>query len=68
MLKQILAELNLPTHRAVMVGDSIHDMAMAQAIDMPRIGVTHGAHGREQLSRYQPKAIIDSLPELLTAL
>jgi phosphoglycolate phosphatase len=43
-------------------------MAMAQAIEMPRIGVTHGVHGREELSRYQPKAIIDSLPELLTAL
>lgn len=68
MLKQILTELKLPAHRAVMVGDSIHDMAMAQAIDMPRIAVTHGAHDREQLSRYQPKAIIDSLPELLKAL
>ncbi|MDR7122024.1 HAD-IA family hydrolase [Rheinheimera soli] len=68
MLKQILAELKLPAHRAIMVGDTIHDMAMAQAIEMPRIGVTYGVHGREELSRYQPKAIIDSLPELLKAL
>lgn len=68
MLQQILAELRLPAHRAVMVGDSIHDMAMARAIDMPRIAVTHGAHDRAQLSQYQPRAIIDSLPELLTVL
>lgn len=68
MLQQILTELKLPAHRAVMVGDSIHDMAMALAIEMPRIAVTHGAHDRAQLSQYQPRAIIDSLPELLTVL
>lgn len=40
MLEQILAELGLSPRQAVMIGDSVHDMAMAEAICMPRIGVT----------------------------
>ncbi|WP_231702398.1 HAD-IA family hydrolase [Rheinheimera lutimaris] len=65
MLQQILHELDLPAQQAVMVGDTSHDMKMAQAIAMPRVGVTHGVHGRDVLSRFAPKAIIDSIPELL---
>ncbi|GAB2924421.1 HAD family hydrolase [Rheinheimera gaetbuli] len=65
MLQQILLELDLPAEQAVMVGDTSHDMKMAQAIAMPRVGVTHGVHDRDVLSQFAPKAIIDSLPELL---
>ncbi|MGI5309683.1 HAD family hydrolase [Rheinheimera sp. WS51] len=68
MLKQILAKLAIPAEQAVMVGDTSHDMKMAQAIAMPRIGVTHGVHDAEVLNQYQPKAIIDSIPELLGVL
>jgi FMN phosphatase YigB (HAD superfamily) len=39
MLTQILDELGIAPHQAVMIGDSIHDMAMAEALAMPRIGV-----------------------------
>ena len=65
MLQQILRELDLPAQQAVMVGDTSHDMKMAQAIAMPRVGVTHGVHGRDVLSQFAPKAIIDTMPELL---
>jgi len=51
-----------------MVGDTSHDMKMAQAINMPRVGVTHGVHGREILSQFAPTAIIDSIPQLLHVL
>ncbi len=40
MLEQILDELGLSPRQAVMMGDSVHDMAMAKAFAMPRIGVT----------------------------
>lgn len=66
MLQQILNELELPAEQAIMVGDTSHDMKMAQAIAMPRVGVTHGVHGRDVLSQYAPHAIIDAIPELLS--
>ncbi|KUM53716.1 HAD-IA family hydrolase [Rheinheimera sp. EpRS3] len=68
MLQQILLELNIKAEHAIMVGDTSHDMKMAQAIAMPRIGVTHGVHGRDVLSQFAPKAIIDTIPELLHVL
>ncbi|HEY0923474.1 HAD-IA family hydrolase [Rheinheimera pacifica] len=68
MLQQILLELDIKAEHAIMVGDTSHDMKMAQAIAMPRIGVTHGVHGRDVLSQFAPKAIIDTIPELLHVL
>lgn len=65
MLQQILQELDINAAEAIMVGDTSHDMKMAQAIAMPRVGVTHGVHGRDVLSQFAPKAIIDTMPELL---
>ncbi|MFQ1824683.1 HAD family hydrolase [Aeromonas veronii] len=68
MLEQILDELGLSPQQAVMVGDSVHDMAMAEAIAMPRIGVTWGVDSRDALSRYEPVAVVDSMTALRTLL
>jgi len=65
MLQQILAYLKLQPAQALMVGDTIHDLAMAHAIAMPRVGITHGVHGPADFAPFAPKAVIDSLPELL---
>lgn len=65
MLLQISQQLGIKPANAIMVGDTSHDMKMAQAIAMPRVGVTHGVHGADVLSQFQPKAIIDDLPSLL---
>lgn len=65
MLQQIIRELGVSAQSAIMVGDTSHDMKMAQAINMPRVGVTHGVHGRDVLSQFAPKAIIDTLPDLM---
>lgn len=64
MLTQILGELGLAPHQAVMIGDSIHDMGMAEAIAMPRIGVTWGVHDRARLAQYEPVNIVDTMAEL----
>ena len=64
MLEQILDELGLSPRQAVMIGDSVHDMAMAEAIAMPCIGVTWGVDSREALSRYEPVAVVDSMTVL----
>ncbi|HHC5060073.1 TPA: HAD-IA family hydrolase [Aeromonas veronii] len=64
MLEQILDELELSPRQAVMIGDSVHDMAMAEAIAMPRIGVTWGVDSRDALSRHGPVAVVDSMTAL----
>lgn len=64
MLLQILAETRLQPEQALMVGDTSHDMLMAQQAGIPRIGVTHGVHGVDVLSQFQPLAIVDDLPQL----
>lgn len=64
MLTQILDELGLAPHQAVMIGDSIHDMAMAEALAMPRIGVTWGVHDRSRLAEHAPDAIVDTMAQL----
>lgn len=64
MLEQILDELGLSPRQAVMIGDSVHDMAMAEAIAMPRIGVTWGVDSRDALSRHGPVAVVDFMAAL----
>ena len=68
MLEQLLADLEIPLHQAVMVGDSIHDMAMAKQLGMARIGISWGVHSAERLEIYQPQAVIASLNLLPTLL
>ncbi|WP_348686234.1 HAD-IA family hydrolase [Aeromonas bestiarum] len=64
MLTQILDELGLAAHQAVMIGDSIHDMAMAEALAMPRIGVSWGVHDKHRLQAHDPLAVVDTMDEL----
>ncbi|WP_429084101.1 HAD-IA family hydrolase [Aeromonas veronii] len=68
MLEQILDEMGLSPRQAVMIGDSVHDMAMDKAIAMPRIGVTWGVDSRDALSRHGPVAVVDSMTALRTLL
>ena len=64
MLNALLAELAIAPDQALMVGDTSFDLEMAQQAGVDSIGVTHGVHTSEVLARYQPKAIVHSLPEL----
>ncbi len=64
MLLSILDELNLAPHEAIMIGDTSHDLKMAQNAGIDSIGVTFGVHDREVLNQYNPKVIVDSLTEL----
>ncbi len=64
MLQEILQELSLSPSEALMVGDSIFDLQMAQAIAMPSVAMTHGVHGLAALSVFNPLAFCDNLVEL----
>jgi phosphoglycolate phosphatase len=65
MLQELLAELAVPVERAVMVGDTEYDMAMAVAAGMPRAAVDYGAHAVERLLPYRPGLVLSRFPELL---
>lgn len=64
MLRELLNETGYGVEHAIMIGDSTHDMQMAQNAGMARIAVKFGAHSAEQLAPHQPLAILDELSAL----
>jgi phosphoglycolate phosphatase len=65
MLSEILEETNTPASKAVMIGDTEYDMAMAEALGVDRVAVSYGAHEVERLHRYQPVQVFDSVGQML---
>ena len=59
MLLQIINEWNIEPEQALMVGDTVYDMQMAQNIGMPRVAVSYGVHDKVSLARHKPLDIID---------
>lgn len=68
MLQQILQFTEIEAADAVMVGDTTFDLQMAQAINMPRIGVLWGAHSEDLLASCEPTAIVKTVTDLGLAL
>lgn len=64
MLYEILEELEVEAPRALMVGDTTHDLQMALNAGMPSLAMTHGAHPPEQLLALQPLAMLDDFADL----
>jgi phosphoglycolate phosphatase len=64
MLQEILTELNIPVSQALMVGDAIFDLEMAQAIGMDAVAITHGVHDKAELAAYHPITFCDDLIQL----
>ena len=70
MLQDILQETGYQVADAVFVGDSIHDIRMANQLNMTSIAVNYGAANAEVLSSESPTYQVDTpsqLVELLTA-
>jgi phosphoglycolate phosphatase len=64
MLLELGGELSVPMERIVMIGDTTHDLEMATAAGASGIGVTYGAHPREQLAACAPVALVGDVAEL----
>ena len=64
MLLEIMDELGISASRALMVGDTTHDLQMAINAGVDAIGMTHGAHPEEQLRALQPLALLDDFAGL----
>lgn len=70
MLEQILAETGVAADRALMIGDTEYDVAMARAIAMPALGVACGVHDAGRLLGAGAKRVIEAvrhLPDWLRA-
>ncbi len=64
MLNEIINHLDVSKERAVMVGDSIHDLQMAANADIAAIGVACGAHSVATLEQYNPLHCLQRTHEL----
>jgi phosphoglycolate phosphatase len=64
MLMTILDTLATPSEKALMIGDTTHDLTMANAAGVASAAITHGAHEREALVNCQPLVMVNNLQEL----
>ncbi|HSF96759.1 MAG TPA: HAD-IA family hydrolase [Thermohalobaculum sp.] len=64
MVLNCLAATGAPAHRAVVVGDTEYDMAMARAAGARAIGVRWGYHGPDRLLRGGAEHIVDDFAAL----
>ena len=58
MLQQLMLELALAPEDVLMVGDTAHDIQMAQAARVDGLAVGYGAHSPEELAATHPTALV----------
>lgn len=64
MLLELTEELMVAPERTLMIGDTTHDLQMAEAANTAAVGLTQGAHPYEHLAACRSLALFDSLAEL----
>ncbi|MFC4251984.1 MAG: HAD family hydrolase [Sinimarinibacterium flocculans] len=64
MLRELLADEGVAVERALMIGDTEYDIAMAQSIGMHGLGVACGVHDPGRLQRAGAAAVIESVAGL----
>ncbi|WP_077458559.1 MULTISPECIES: HAD-IA family hydrolase [Salinivibrio] len=66
MLDEVLAHTGMPRDKALMIGDTGHDMQLAINANMARLAVTWGVEDSASLSTFEPVAVLNSLNELVS--
>ena len=61
MLEAVMGALATPPAGTVMIGDTTHDLEMANAAGVAAVAVTYGAHERAALTACKPLVIVDEL-------
>lgn len=64
MLHELMQEFNVPPERTLMVGDTTHDLLMAQNARCASVGVSYGAHEPEAFDEFKPLYIAHSVAQL----
>lgn len=64
MLLEIIEHLSVPPARALMIGDTTHDLEMARRAGVGALAVSFGAHPEDALLAEEPLACFASVTEL----
>jgi phosphoglycolate phosphatase len=64
MLQHLMQRLAVEPHATLMIGDTTHDLDLAQNAGAAGLAVTYGAHPPEGLASRAPLAAVDSVAEL----
>ncbi len=64
MLLELMDELMVEPAEVIMVGDTSHDLNMANNAGVHGLGVTYGAHPHDELLACAPQSVVHGVPEL----
>ncbi len=64
MLLELMAEFGVEPERTLMIGDTTHDLQMAQNAGCACVGVSYGAHAPDGFSQFNPLFVADSAAQL----
>jgi phosphoglycolate phosphatase len=64
MLMELMGELEKERSQVLMIGDTSHDLEMANAAGVDALAVTYGAHGETGLRACSPLGCFTSVREL----
>ncbi|MGE5472544.1 MAG: HAD family hydrolase [Bacteroidota bacterium] len=64
MLEELMAEFGVAAASTVMIGDTSHDLMMANNAGVDGLAVTYGAHRHDHLLECKPRACLHSVREL----
>ncbi|MBI1173735.1 MAG: HAD-IA family hydrolase [Sideroxydans sp.] len=64
MLLELMDEFGMRPEQVLMIGDTTHDLKMAENAGVDALGLTHGAHPEEHLSMLRTVALLNNFAEL----
>ncbi|APW45767.1 HAD family hydrolase [Rhodoferax antarcticus] len=64
MLRELMAEFDVPAERSLMVGDTTHDLQMALSAGCASVAVSYGAHDHQAFEALSPLYIAHSVRQL----
>jgi phosphoglycolate phosphatase len=64
MLHELMADLDVPVGRTLMIGDTTHDLQLARNAGCASVGVSYGAHAHAEFDKFAPQFIAHSVIEL----
>jgi phosphoglycolate phosphatase len=65
MLQVIMSMLGASPDRTLMIGDTTHDLQMAQNAGVPAVAVAYGAHLSDDLENMNPLACLRSFDQVM---
>ncbi len=64
MLQELMAQLDVPPERTLMIGDTTHDLGLARNAGVASVGVSFGAHDHNAFAEFAPLMVAHSVAQL----